>query len=140
MFSSKRARTLIAMSGLAAGLGLWAPAPASAHEVPGPIAAANATAAAKVSSSGVLLRAKGIRSLVKPYRGVYCITFEDATLPVAGLTPIATLTATGYTPWGMAMVRTTPTVECGNSAGVLTVITGTARSGRRDLPFYLVVP
>jgi hypothetical protein len=147
MFSSKQSRTLIAMSGLAAGLaGLWGAAPAAAHDTPGRAGTPGkavgpyAQASAKVAADGTLVQAKGIKSLIKPAAGIYCVSFENPSLRVDRLTPIATLVATGSTPWGVVMARTTPSVECGNRVGTLSVYTGTATAGRSDLPFYLVIP
>ncbi|MEO3855345.1 hypothetical protein [Acrocarpospora sp. B8E8] len=144
MFSSKQSRTLIAMMGLAAGL--WGATPAAAQDrplradPPGRTVGPYAQASAKVAADGTLVQSKGVKSLTKPAAGVYCVSFLNPSLKVDRLTPVATLVATGATPWGIVMARTTPSVECGNRVGTLTVYTGTAAVGRSDLPFYLVIP
>ncbi|GAA1004478.1 hypothetical protein Aple_071820 [Acrocarpospora pleiomorpha] len=112
----------------------------AAHDRPGLAAVSSAQASAKVAADGTLVQSKGIKSLTKPAAGVYCVRFLDPLLKVDELTPVATLVATGSTPWGIVMARTTPSVECGNRADTLSVYTGTAAVGRSDLPFYLLIP
>lgn len=113
---------------------------AASASTPGPARAPYAQASALVGADGSVFQAKGIQSVTKPQTGVYCIKFTDPRLDPQKLTPVATLGATGSTPWdAQVLIRTDPSTQCGNATDTVTVYTGTS-AGFMDLPFYFLVP
>lgn len=137
MRASKKSRVVACVAGVVGVAALTTGGVALAAV--GGVNAPYAQASALINADGSIARSKGVAAVtLPPASGRFCVRLSDPRLDVNELTPVATLTTSGYP--GLIYIEPGLNPQCGNRSDTILVVTTNTQNAGGYKPFFLTVP